>query len=148
MLPGLLEVQVRLAHEYALFPVLPRSITWAPDPGAYQRVLAELDAAGLPVVDHCRGTLAIDPAILETRWRELLDALPPGVTHLALHATAPGDFAAAAPNHAMWRTAEYEFLRRGGLAKHSAHLGVSIQTTGSFQRRWRRSQRSSSTIGN
>jgi hypothetical protein len=129
MLPGLLEIQVRLAREYGLFPVLPRSITWAPDADAYARVLAELDAAGLPVVDHCRGTLAVDPAILDARWREVLDALPPGVTHLALHATAPGDFAAAAPDHAVWRTAEYEFLRRGGLASLCAERGIAVQGT-------------------
>jgi hypothetical protein len=129
MLPGLLEAQVRLAREYGLFPVLPRSIAWAPDPDAYARVLAELDAAGLPVVDHCRGTLAVEPAILDARWREVLDALPPGVTHLALHATAPGDFAAAAPDHAVWRTAEYEFLRRGGLASLCAERGIAVQGT-------------------
>src|SRR4051812_30739473 len=40
MLPGLLEIQVRLAREFGLFPVLPRSITWAPDPDSYRAVLA------------------------------------------------------------------------------------------------------------
>jgi hypothetical protein len=61
MLPGLLEIQVRLAREYGLFPVLPRSITWAPDLDAYRAALAELDADGAPVVDHCRGTQPVAP---------------------------------------------------------------------------------------
>jgi chitin disaccharide deacetylase len=43
MLPDLLEVHVRLANAYDLFPVLPRTIDWAPDTQACQAMLARLD---------------------------------------------------------------------------------------------------------
>ena len=58
MLPESLDAHVRLGGEYGLFPVLPRSIPWAPDPAAYGATLARLDAEGAPVIDHCAGTLA------------------------------------------------------------------------------------------
>ncbi|MBV8911916.1 MAG: ChbG/HpnK family deacetylase [Acetobacteraceae bacterium] len=137
MLPSLLEIQVRLAREYGLFPVLPRSITWAPDPDAYQAVLAELDLAGSPVVDHCRGTQPVPPSALTRRWRTVLEALPPGITHLALHATAPGEFAAISQQHAPWRFAEYRALRRGMLADLCAELGIGVLGTRALQARWR-----------
>ncbi len=113
MLPELLEAHVRLGREFGLFPVLPRSIGWAPDPVRYREVVATLDAEGAPVVDHCRGTLAVATDRLEAGWRELVAELSPGTTHLALHCTAPGDFAAMAPAHAGWRYDEYGLLARG-----------------------------------
>ncbi len=141
MLPGLLEVQVRLGREYGLFPVLPRSIHWAPDTNSYQSVLAELDRAGAPVVDHCRGTQPVSAAALASSWRRVLAELPPGLTHLALHATAPGDFAAMAPLHAPWRFAEYRLVQRGGFAALCAEAGVAVLGTRELQERWVQSAR-------
>src|SRR5919199_2140055 len=108
MLPELLGDHVQLGREYGLFPVLPRSISWPPDITAYRESVAALDVEGAPVIDHCRGTLAVDPAELESRWTAVIDELPPGITHLALHCTAPGEFEGIAPEHARWRIAEYE----------------------------------------
>ena len=136
MLPGLLDAHVRLGREYGLVPVLPRSITWAPDPVDYQRTVAALDAAGAPVFDHCRGTLAVEPDELEHGWRALIAALQPGVTHLALHCTTPGDFDAMAPAHARWRTAEYELLASGFLRELCAADGVAMIGTRAAQRLW------------
>ncbi len=113
MLPGLLEAQIRIATEYGLFPVLPRSIDWAPEPDHYRAVLATFDARGAPVVDHCRGTLAVGADELEAGWERLVRGLRPGITHLALHCTTPGDFAAMAPGHDGWRTREHALLQRG-----------------------------------
>lgn len=100
MLPELLEAHVRLGREYGLVPVLPRSIGWAPDLESYRAAVAELDRAGAPVFDHCRGTLAISREHLEEGWRTLVADLPPGITHLALHCTAPGEFESMAAAHA------------------------------------------------
>jgi chitin disaccharide deacetylase len=136
MLPDLLEVHVRLADTYGLFPVLPRTIDWAPDPRAYQEMLACLDQAGRPVVDHCRGTLAVTPAMLATEWRRVVTTLPPGITHVALHCTALGEFAAIAPDHAIWRQAEYDLVASGALADFCAASGVSIIGTRDLQRLW------------
>jgi len=136
MLPELLDAHVRLGREYGLIPVLPRSIAWAPDPARYKTVLARLDAAGAPVFDHCRGTLPIARDELEDSWRGVIASLPPGVTHLALHCTFPGDFAAMAPAHAAWRHAEYALLATGFLQDLCAAEGVAIIGTRAAQRLW------------
>lgn len=126
MLPELLDAHVRLGREYGLWPVLPRSIAWAPDPAAYGTAVAALDAEGLPVADHCRGTLPVAPDALAGAWRAMIAALPEGVTHLALHATVPGEFAAIAPDHAAWRFAEYELLASGAVAAMLRDAGVAV----------------------
>ncbi len=137
MLPALLPAHVRLADEYGLWPVLPRSIRWAPEPGAYAAAVAALDAAGRPVADHCRGTLPVEAAALAPGWAGVIAGLPAGVTHLALHATAPGNFAEVAPDHAGWRFREYEWLAKGGLAALCALHGVAVMGCREMQDRWR-----------
>ena len=137
MLPELLDAQVRIARDHGLMPILPRSIVWAPDPTRYRAAVAALDAAGAPVLDHCRGTLAVAPDALEGGWAALVASLPPGLTHLALHCTAPGDFAAMAPAHDGWRTAEYALLARGFVRDLCATHGVDVTSTRALQARWR-----------
>ncbi len=133
MLPELLGAHVQLGREYGLFPVLPRSITWAPDLQAYRATMDALDAAAGPVVDHCRGTLAVGADELADRWAELLHDLPPGLTHLALHCTAPGDFSAMSPLHAPWRYAEHELLAGGIFEGLCAAEGIAIMGTRALQ---------------
>ena len=122
----LLPAHVRLGEEYRLWPVLPRSICWAPDPAAYQAAVAALDAAGRPVADHCHRTLAAEADALAPGWRALMETLPPGVAHLALHATMPGDFAAIAPDHAGWRFREHGWLAGGGLSALCDASGIAL----------------------
>ena len=136
MLPELLDAHVRLGRDFGLLPVLPRSIGWAPDAPAYRSVLTALDAAGAPVVDHCRGTLAIEPRELAAGWTTLIAELPPGVTHLALHCTTPGDFGSMSPQHAVWRFAEFEILSDGTLARICADAGVAMLGTRAIQALW------------
>ena len=124
MLAPLLPAHVALAREYGMFPVLPRSITWPPDLAAYRATVARLDAAGEPVVDHCRGTLPLDAAALGDGWRQMITDLPAGATHFALHATAPGEFDAIAPEHAPWRFGEYALLSSGAVAEWLQAHGV------------------------
>ena len=140
MLPGLLDVHVRLGLEFGLFPVLPRSITWAPDPASYKDVVGALDRAGAPVVDHCRGTLPVGPERLEAGWTDVVAGLPPGLTHLALHCTAPGEFATIAPAHAGWRFREYAFLAAGGLDAILAEHRVATVGTRALQKLWTKTQ--------
>ncbi len=136
MLPGVLDAHVALGREFGLFPVLPRSITWAPDPGAYRETIASLDGRRAPVVDHCRGTLAVPPDELGPGWAAAVAALPAGLTHLALHCTAPGEFAAMAPAHAGWRFRENEFIAAGHLDALLAEHGVVAIGTRALQRLW------------
>lgn len=136
MLPALLDAHLRLGREYGLLPVLPRSITWAPDAAAYRAAVTALDREGAPVLDHCCGTLPVGRAELRDRWRALIEGLPPGVTHLALHCTAPGDFEAMAPAHAEWRIAEYDLFSRGLIRDLCAAANVAMIGLRSMQRRW------------
>ena len=136
MLPELLGAHVRLGRAFGLFPVLPRSITWPPDRDAYRACVAALDAESAPVVDHCRGTLPLDPAQLDAGWAALVAGLGPGVTHLALHCTEPGEFTAMAPAHAGWRYAEFDMLTSGRLSALLAEHGVEMLGTRALQRLW------------
>ena len=137
MLPELLGAHVRLARDYGLFPVLPRSIPWPPDLAAYRAAVTSLDTVGLPVVDHCRGTLAVDADALDAGWAALVDGLQPGVTHLALHCTEPGEFSAIAPVHAGWRYREFALLASGRLGELLAHAEVAMMGLREWQVRWR-----------
>lgn len=136
MLAELLPAHVGLAREYKLFPVLPRSITWPSDIAAYRQTVAHLDQVGLPVVDHCRGTLPVAPDALATGWRTMLAELPEGMTHFALHATMPGEIEAVAPDHAAWRTAEHSLLASGSIAAWLADTGVVTGDYRAMQLRW------------
>lgn len=100
MLPELLDCHVRLGHDYGVVPVLPRKIRFAPDPQSYDATVAALERAGLPVVDYIRGTLPVAAEAVEPGYRKLVEELPTGVTHFALHCTAPGDIGAITPQHA------------------------------------------------
>jgi hypothetical protein len=137
MLPELLDAHVRLAIEYGLVPVLPRGIRWAPDRPAYEGALAWLDGAGLPVIDHFRGTLPVDAADTRLRYRETIETLMPGVTHFALHATMPGEIAAIAPGHAGWRTREFALFDEGAVAEWCAAAGIVAIGYRAIQELWR-----------
>lgn len=125
MLPGLLDAHVQLGREYELFPVLPRSITWPPDLPGYRAAINQLDDQGEKVIDHCRGTLAVEPGELADRWADILHDLPEGLTHLALHCTAPGDFSGMSSQHAPWRHAEYDLFASGAFERLLATEGIA-----------------------
>lgn len=136
MAPELLETHIRLGEEYGLWPVLPRSIEWAPDPAAYRAAVERLDVAGRPVVDHCRCTFAVPADGLEECWRAMIAELPGGLTHLALHATTHSDFQAIAHDHAGWRHAEHDLLASGAVSRMLRGAGVDVRGCRDMQQRW------------
>ena len=136
MLPELLEVHVRLGHEYGLVPVLPRSIRFAPDAKSYAATVAGLDRERLPVVDQIRGTLPVASEAVIPGYRKVFEELPPGVTHFALHCTAPGEIEAISPQHAPWRTHEYALFASGTIAEWCASLGIVPVGYRSIQMLW------------
>jgi predicted glycoside hydrolase/deacetylase ChbG (UPF0249 family) len=138
MLPELLDLHLRLAVDYGLVPVLPRGIRWAPDRCAYDTALARLDAVGLPVIDHFRGTHPVEAEATRARYRDTLKILPPGITHFALHATRPGEIEAIAPEHAGWRTREYALFASGAVAEWCSALGITLHGYRDIQCLWRR----------
>lgn len=125
MLPELLETHIALAREYGLVPVLPRNIGFAPDPPAYDRAVATLQAAGVALPDHFRGTLAVPASEAAQAYRQMIESLPNGVTHVALHCTMPGEIEAIAPAHAGWRTQEYGLLETGRIRDWCRAAGVT-----------------------
>ena len=117
MLPELIDLHVELAFAYGVVPVLPRAIRWAPERASYAETVARLDAAGLPVIDHFRGTLPVEADMVQQRYRETIEDLTPGITHFALHATMPGEIEAIAPQHAGWRMREYALFASGAISE-------------------------------
>ena len=137
MLPELLDLHIRLGLDYGLVPVLPRGIRWAPERESYEAALARLDASGLPVIDHFRGTLPVDADEVRARYRNAIENSPPGVTHFALHATRPGEIELIAPDHAGWRTREYALFESRAVAEWCAECGVVPIGYRDIQRLWR-----------
>jgi predicted glycoside hydrolase/deacetylase ChbG (UPF0249 family) len=125
MLPELLDCHVALAREHRLVPVLPRRIRFAPDPETYARAVRSLEAACLPLPDHFRGTLAVDEPDTRSGYRRMIETLPSGVTHIALHCATPGDIEAISPLHAPWRVREYRLLAEGAIRDWSRDDGVT-----------------------
>lgn len=136
MLPELLDLHVRLAHEYGLVPVLPRRIGFAPDAKSYDAAVAGLDREGLPVIDQIRATLPVAPEAVAPGYRKVIEELPAGITHFALHCTTSGEIEAISPQHAPWRTNEYALFASGAVAEWCASLGIVPVGYHNIQRLW------------
>lgn len=78
---------------------------------------------------------------VEPGYRRLVEELPVGVTHFALHCTAPGDVEAITPRHATWRTDEYSLFSSGAVAEWCAALGVVPIGYRDIQRLWSNTHR-------
>ena len=91
----------------------------------------------MPVVDYIRGTLPVAAEAVEPGYRKLVEELPAGVTHFALHCTAPGDVEAITPQHAPWRTNEYALFASGAVAEWCAAAGIEPIGYRDIQRLWR-----------
>jgi hypothetical protein len=125
-----------LAFDYRVVPVLPRAIRWAPERASYAEAVARLETAGLPVIDHFRGTLPVEADIIRQRYRETIEGLAPGVTLFALHATMPGEIETIAPQHAGWRTREYSLFASGAIGEWLAANGITPIGYREIQRLW------------
>ncbi|HEX2939488.1 MAG TPA: polysaccharide deacetylase family protein [Rhodopila sp.] len=136
MLPELLPCHIALARDYGLVPVLPRHIRFAPDQAAYDSAVAGLSSAGMKLPDAFRGTPAVPPDKAVTAYRHLIDTLPAGITHVALHCAAPGDIDAITPGHAGWRTREYALLANETIAHFCRAAGVAVIGYRAIQTLW------------
>jgi predicted glycoside hydrolase/deacetylase ChbG (UPF0249 family) len=138
MLPELLDVHLRLAIEYGVVPVLPRGIRFAPDPPAYDAMVRRMAASGLPVPDHCRATLPVPGDTLPRAWRDMIQILPPGITHFALHCTVPGEIMVIAPGHADWRINEYALFRSHVVECWCEQESIAVRGYRDLQPEWQR----------
>jgi len=136
MLPDLLGLHLRLALEYGVFPVLPRRITFAPDPARYEALIEELDRWRFPVLDEMRGTLPVAQEEVEDAYRRVLEHLNPGITHFALHCTTPDGSEGIAREHAYWRINEYQLFCTGAVGRWCDAAGLARTGLRHLQELW------------
>ena len=139
LLPELLDVHVRLAFDYGLFPVLPRNLSFAPNPARYKETVARLQDWKMPLLDHFCGTQAVPEAEVVPSYRNRVENLHAGVTHFALHCTAPGDFEAISSQHAIWRLNEYRLFASGAVSSWCQNLGIVRVGVRDLQMKWQHS---------
>jgi predicted glycoside hydrolase/deacetylase ChbG (UPF0249 family) len=121
MMPEFVDIYERLGRDYNV-PILlpndlqafnPMSYAGPASTSKYDQVVEKARALNEPIFD----------AVLETPWgrttdavsayREMFAGIPEGLTYLALHFNAPGDFEAIEPEFAHIRTEEYAFFGSG-----------------------------------
>lgn len=136
MLPELLPCHVALTREYRLVAVLPKRIRFAPDPDSYARAVASVEQAGFLLPDAFRATLAVPAELTRSSYRQMIETLDPGITHIALHCAAPGDIEAISPQHAPWRIREHALLAEHAVNDWCTAAGISLLGYREIQRLW------------
>jgi hypothetical protein len=136
LLPELLPATLRIAREHRLPLLLPRNLPsylgvlrlGEVDPGPYAEAVAELDAAGLPVIDRFAMTPGVPPAESEAAYAALVTPATPGLTYVALHPNRPEDIGDILRGHpraqAHWRTEELRLFGNGFCDAAIARAGV------------------------
>jgi hypothetical protein len=133
--PEFAEIYVELGRHYQLPVLLCRNsqsydsvLGLGPiDRSFYQRLIAELDGEGVPLIDHFAMGLAMRQHSCEKAYRHMVEQAPPGMTFLSLHCSTPGDIEDMHPGDASWRIAEYQLFQEpdflGWIAAQDAVLG-------------------------
>ena len=136
---------VALGREYRLPVLLARDsasydsvLAMGPlERGFYDRLIAELDGAGVPLVDRFAMGLAMRHLSCDAAFRQIVRDAAPGITYLSLHCNAPGDIEAMHPNDAAWRIAEYELLQAAEFLAWAAAQPVRLAGYREIRDRWR-----------
>jgi hypothetical protein len=132
LVPELLAIYLRLGREYKLPVLLPRDLAsyldrldlGPVDPQPFASAVAELEKAGVPIVDHFRMTPGVPSDEAPAAYRNLLATLPPGLAFVALHCNAPGDIEAIVPPRAHWRTDEHRLFASGAPQRWVDEMGI------------------------
>ncbi len=119
LIPELLAAYLRVGETYRLPVLLPRVvedyarlfIASDADLEPYRAAIRRLDEGGGVLVDHFRSATGAPSEQALESYHAMVHALPPGVTYIALHCTAPGDFETIFPERAHRRTDEYRIFR-------------------------------------
>jgi hypothetical protein len=114
--PEFADIYVTLGREYRLPVLLPREIStyvgvldMGPlDLEYYARLLAQLSAQDVPLIDRFAMGLAMRQHGCEEAYRQMVGQAEPGVTYVSLHCSTPGEVERLHPNDAAWRIAEYQ----------------------------------------
>jgi predicted glycoside hydrolase/deacetylase ChbG (UPF0249 family) len=134
MMPEFVAIYDRLGRDYDL-PILlvkdlhafnPMSYAGPASTERYDEIVEAARTSNDPVFDLVIETPWTRTSDAETAYRELFASIPEGLTYLALHFNAPGDFEAIEPELAHIRTEEYAFFRSGAvealLAEHEIEV--------------------------
>jgi predicted glycoside hydrolase/deacetylase ChbG (UPF0249 family) len=132
--PELIDIYIRLGRDYHLPILFPRGSSGylevlnmgAVDPALYGGRIAEIEAAGNPVIDHVDLTRDASPDDAEAAYHDMIAAVPPGLSFLALHCCTPGDIEAIVPPRAHWRTNEYRLFRDPAFLSWVAGSGIHL----------------------
>lgn len=93
-----------------------------------QRLVANLHASGMPVMDYIRISVCYTqmpaPAPSAELYEEILRSLEPGITYFMLHPNAPGDIEMIDPSSAPWRIFEYKYFQSTRLDNFLAQEGI------------------------
>jgi hypothetical protein len=145
LVPELLPVYLRLAHEYRLPVLLPRDLDsytsvlrmGETPPALYADAVLELEAAGLPLFDRFAMTPGVPSDEAEAAYRSIIEALPASATFFALHCNAPGDIETIVPPRAHWRTDEYRLFGSGLPNRWLEQSGIRVIGMREVRELWR-----------
>jgi hypothetical protein len=119
LVPQLVDIYIRLAHEYRLPVLLPKHLSEFTSVLEFDNIsqseiaegLARLEADGWPLVDHFCMTPGVPARESDKAYRELIAGLPEGLTVVAVHPNISGDIEVIIPEKAHFRTEEYRLFR-------------------------------------
>ena len=145
VVPELVEIYVRLGHEYRLPILLPRELDSYTrvlkmgeiSPGTYEALVARLDAGRLPVFDRFRMSPWVASDQVDVKYKEMIDTLPAGATFFGIHCNAPGDIEAIVPPRAHFRTDEYRLFGSGAPMRWAAAAGIRTIGMREVRELWR-----------
>ncbi len=89
--------------------------------------VAQLEGAGVSLVDHITGMPLDAPEDRLARAKAAFEALPAGITHFVIHPAADTpELRAIATNDWPSRVGDYRTFMREELTKHLRHIGVQV----------------------
>ncbi len=117
--PEFAAIYVALGREYQLPLMLARdSVSYDSvlgmgpiDRSFYDRLIDELEAEGVPLIDQFAMGLAMRHRPCDDAFHHMVEHAAPGLTYLSLHCNTPGDIEDMHPNDATWRIAEYHLFQ-------------------------------------
>lgn len=132
--PALIRGYIELALRHHLVPMLPRMDNTrlqqhglsAEDADSTARLFADLEDAGVPLIDHIAGMPLDDPRDQLDYARRAFDALPPGISVFILHpAEDTPELRAIAPD---WpsRVANFETFMRPDIPRYLEQIGARV----------------------
>ena len=132
MAPEFVAIYAQLGRDYRVPVMFPRDFSSLDyranlgevDLSIYPWITDQLAEAGHPLMDTLRETPWDRREDAATVYRRMLDALPAGLSFLALHFNAPGDIETIEPSSAYIRTEEYAAFGAADFAEWLAREGL------------------------